>query len=603
MRPALSILTCLCAPVMLCGAEPAPQDTSESLIFRLFKPQQEQGVDYEKGYYWDRIFHRREFHEPVKIIPVELRYGFGYNGGSGFLGLKTPPNWMELADTDAELFDGGSITARIGHQLDIDLLKTNLPFYILKTSWLDMHTGINLRYASLFLPAEVPTAWSETNPTWLSAVEFTGKIIEVSWSQSLILQWYESWYANLRYTYGLASSTFYGENSISGWGPSQSFALGGRLILDPGQTNRYALGLDLKYTHTEIKNINDPKDLSPITKFTLDNFGIFATVSVFFGGQKTDGDVGKMHYYRRDYITAARMLESFVENNPTHANRHRAEKFILKSKQKIPIQLMREGMSFDERGMIDKALQRYIRARALADTTLIPVLDERIREMAFIELEKAESLLNSGRGEDAIKKVRSIVSWYQEMDKHILRFETTHLLNEGKRALDHGFHRKALEMFDLAVEKDPGLELEVGAYRAQIAADLLALADSVKDFASIRLVVFSLEEARRLTGSLGKGNERVLKALKSKLAAWEEYLMRQKIDQRMEAERRKVEEKPPPVELGMTIPQVQDIMGEPSEKISRGQDQKNQLWIYRYEDGTEVVLTFSDYVLFRIEVK
>lgn len=602
MRLVLSTITLLLASVILSGAEPAPQDTSKSLLFRMFKPQKEQGVEYEKGYFFDRIFRRREFHNPVRIIPVELRYGFGYNGGSGFLWLKTPTNWLGLDGEGVESFDGGSLGSRIGHQIDVDLLKTNLPFYILKTSWLDMHTGINLRYASLFLPVDVPKEWSGTNQTWLKGVKFTGELLEISWSQSLILQWYESWYINMRYTYGFASSNFYGKNSISGWGPSQSFALGGRLILDPGETNRYTIGLDLKYTNTVINHISDPNDISPITQFTLNNIGVFTTISVFFGGRKSEGDVGKMHYYRKDYITATRLLESFVDKEPTHANRHRAEKLIVKSKQKIPWQLMREGMSFDERGMVDKALQRYIRARSLADTILVPVLDERIREMAFMELEKAESLLENGRGEEAIKKVKSIGSWHKEMNNHILRFETTHLLNEGKRALEHGFHRKALELFDLAVEKDSRLKPEVGAYRAQIAGDLLAIADSVEDIASIRLVVYSLEESRRLIGDIGRGNERILDALKAKLARREEFLIRQRIDQRMEAERIK-DKILPQIKLGMLISKVQDIMGEPSEKISQGQDQKNQLWIYNYKDGAEVLLTFVDYVLFRIEVK
>ncbi len=585
----------------LAAEETTRPDTSKSFLFRMFKLKKEQGVEYEKGYFWDRVFRRREFHEPVKFIPIELRYGFGYNGGQGFLGLKTPSSWMTYETESATSFTGGSFTSHIGHQLDMDIAKTNLAYYLLKTSWLDMHSGLNLRYASLFLPAEIPTEWNTENSNWIAGAKFTGKVFELSWSQSLMLQWYESWFINMRYTYGQAFSKFYSLESPTGRGPSQSFALGGRIILDPGQNNRYAVGVDLKGTRTIINNISDKKDVSPIKSFTLENMGVFATFSVFFGGRKTEGDTGKMHYYRRDYISATRLLESFVKNNPNHANLHRAKLFIEKSKPKIPLQLMKEGMSFDERGMTKQALARYRRARVLADSTLIPVLDERIKEMAYTQLENAESILRAGRGEEAIKMAEEISGWFPDVETHVLRFETTHLIQEGKKAMDFGFFGKALGLFKKALEKDPGFAFEVGTYRFQIASNLLAMADSARDLRDVRFAVYALEEAKELTGGLNRENSKILVELKEKLAKREEILLNQKIAQRMKIEREKVEEKPAPIKVGMTIPQVQNIMGEPSEIVAKGPDQTLQLWIYRYVDGTEVSLSFSDYILFRID--
>jgi len=51
----------------------------------------------------------------------------------------------------------------------------------------------------------------------------------------------------------------------------------------------------------------------------------------------------------------------------------------------------------------------------------------------------------------------------------------------------------------------------------------------------------------------------------------------------------------------MSITQVEDIMGSPSEIVSNGSEKRDQLWVYRYENGTEVYLTFTNYKLFRIE--
>ena len=583
------------------GEVSAVQDTSKSLIFKVFNIDEELSGDYEKGYIWDRIFRRREFHRPINFIPMELRYGFGFNAGGGFLGLGSLiSNWMSY-ESDVTEFSGGNFTSRLGHQLDLDILKTNLAYYWFGNSWLDMHTGINLRYSSLFLPASIPSEWNATNASWLAETKFTGKMMEVAWSQSLMLQWFESWYTTYRYTYGVAFSELYGTaGSPTGYGPSQSFTMGARIILDTGMSNRFAVGVDLKYTHTNINHIKDSDDVTPINKFTIQTAGIYATASVLFGGRKTKGDTGKMHYYRRDYINAKRLLEEFVDEDPSHANIHRAKKLIVESERKIPYQLMREGMSFDERGMIERAVERYIRAKSMADTLLVGVINERLREIAFREVERAEIWLNKGYGDTAIAHVTMVSGWHPEISHHVKRFKITLLMNQVEQLYKIGLNDRALSYFDKALEMDPGLTFEVATYKHRIAADILTMADSLKDLNSLRFVVYALEETKRLTGGLSKMNGRILDELKLKLTERDVWITRQKIDEILRSEK-EIQEAINPIELGMTISQVEDIMGSPSEMMSKGSEKQNQLWIYRYENGTKVYLTFTNYKLFRIE--
>ncbi|HIA79019.1 MAG TPA: hypothetical protein EYO07_02495 [Candidatus Marinimicrobia bacterium] len=56
------------------------------------------------------------------------------------------------------------------------------------------------------------------------------------------------------------------------------------------------------------------------------------------------------------------------------------------------------------------------------------------------------------------------------------------------------------------------------------------------------------------------------------------------------------------LEIGMTVPQIQELLGEPHEKVLRekGIDSSEQLWIYYIKDGT-LQLSFQDYLLFKIE--
>ena len=218
--------------------ETVTQDTSKSLLFKVFDIEDKEIRKFGSGYIFDRIFRRREFHHPINFIPIELQYGFSTN---------ISKNYLFSYESDVKGYEG----TLLGHQLDVDIMKTNLAYYLFRNSWLDMHSGLNLRYASLLLPSKIPEEWNASQNSWLLDAKFKGSVMELAWSQSLILQWFESWYTTYRYTYGIASSKFYkNQNNLSGYGPSQSFSFGARYIFDPGMENRFSVGLDFNYKNT-----------------------------------------------------------------------------------------------------------------------------------------------------------------------------------------------------------------------------------------------------------------------------------------------------------------------------------------------------------------
>ncbi len=588
----------------LANMQTGPEDSSRiiSMIFRIFSLDKIDPNDYEKGYIFDRIFKRREFHRPVNFIPLELRYGFAYNTGGGFLGLgNLRSSWMTYELDGLSAFDGGNFSSRIGHQLDLDMLKTNLAYYWFGNSWLDMHTGLNLRYSMLLMPSKIPDAWNGSQNSWKQGKKFNAKMFELSWSQSLILQWFESWFTTYRYTYGMALSQFYDKQSSPfGYGPSQSFTIGAKYILDRKMAYRFSIGLDLKYTSTSINKISDPKDLTPIRSFNIQTAGLYVSASVFFGGQQTKGDIGKSYYYTKDYISAKRYLNEFVDENPDHANIQSALKLIIESDRKIPYQLMRQGMSFDQRGMVNRAVEKYIRAKSLADTLLADVIDERLREITYREVERAEKWLYAGESDTAIAHVTMASGWYPGFKHHIDRFKVYNFMSKGEQLYKIGLYDRALNYFDSAQKIDPTLAFEVATHKHRIASDLLTIADSLNDLNSLKFVVFALEETQRLTGSLSPSNIRILDQLKQKLKAKEEYDIRQKIDLKLLQEKKSKSEIRSII-VGMTVSDVENIMGKPSEIVSSGQQNENQLWIYNYENGDEISLIFTNYKLFRIK--
>ena len=112
-----------------------------------------------------------------------------------------------------------------------------------------------------------------------------------------------------------------------------------------------------------------------------------------------------------------------------------------------------------------------------------------------------------------------------------------------------------------------------------------------------------MEEAKKLSG-LGPINEKIYKELKKRLSIIENLSIRYGIDKRMEEERyRRIKLNSASIKIGMTIPQVMDIIGNPFEIVHEqnihGKDA--QLWLYRVNDDKNLELSFFDYKLFKIE--
>ena len=129
------------------------------------------------------------------------------------------------------------------------------------------------------------------------------------------------------------------------------------------------------------------------------------------------------------------------------------------------------------------------------------------------------------------------------------------------------------------------------------------IAKKADEFEEIQLAISSLEFARELAGGIGKRNEKLLLDLKEKLKAYDEYKSRGLIEKRMNIGRRElILARSKKLEIGQTLPEVEDLLGEPHEKIlgSNGKDSEQQLWIY-FMDQKSLQLSFYNFQLFKIE--
>jgi hypothetical protein len=589
-------------------------DSVRSYLWGLIQFIPEQKIHYEPGYNKDRILHRREFHEPVSFLPVEVRYGVYFLGGGNDQDVSS--SWIKYEE-NVKGFDGGDLQYRIGHQLDIDIVKTNLFYKVLKASWLDMHTGLNLRYSDIFSPGSIDqiSSWGNVKPSWdTGSTRFAPRVLSLGISHTTMFQWFEPWYIDSRYTWGYATSSLYMDNkdklmpTPSASGPSMSISIGPRYIIDLGHKygdergkkdrekhNRFSVGLDFRYSYTKLNNINDPDELSPIKEIHLQDLGVHITFSVIYGGALTTGDQGKDYYFRGDYVSAKDYFETFIEHYPEHANRKKAEMYLEESKKKIPLQLYKEGLQFEQRGLTEKSIKRFIEARLRAKGETRILIQEKLDHIAILEIEKAELLASQGKSEEAIKLMKAIRGFSKEAAQKIPIFEAMKLYQDAETALKYGFYSKCLELLDLALIKDKNLEFQVNTLRYQVATHLVEMANQIDDHSELRSAIQLLVEASELSGGLGKKNEKILSELKEKFNLDQQREITGNINKRMGAARVKEKEKISKQKLtvGMTIPDIQHILGNPKNIIEQSDPKGSdiQLWIYSQEDGVLYLLT------------
>ena len=599
----------ICSHISQVIADSAATDSVKSYMWGLINISPRPKIQYEPGYWKDRILHPREFHHPITFIPLELRYGLSFTGGAGSYGQNMPTSWIKYDENVGSHFNAGKKIAKFGHQLDIDMLKLNLSNLTLNTSWLDMNTGINYRYSNLFFPDTIPmNQWGNINPNWNINRKFSPKLSEFSLSHALILQWFEQFYLNIRYTWGLARSKFYfnsgsNDNNPVGWGPSTSYSIGLRYIFDSDKNYRFSVGLDLKHSYVKIKNVDDPDDITPINRFDLQDYGIYLTIGAFYGGELSKGDNAKEYYYRGDFIESKRIFGEFINENQTHSNLHRAKMYHKLSLEKIPYQLFKEGLQFENNGMIDKAVDRYISSLQNADSTLSIEVSSHLRKIASSRIQYAEVLINRGKYIEAMSLLNKTLTFSNEVKKEMPRLEAEIMIGKADTALKYRFYDKALQLINDALIKYPLFNRRINAYRIQIAAMMVDDVKDIKNPEEIKLAIISLEEAKKLSG-LGPINEKIYKELKKRLSIIENLSIRYGIDKRMEEERyRRIKLNSASIKIGMTIPQVMDIIGNPFEIVHEqnihGKDA--QLWLYRVNDDKNLELSFFDYKLFKIE--
>ena len=569
---------------------------------------------YEEGYWIDKFFRSREFVAPVTYMPVEIRYGFGVNGKLN--GSTSSPsagdmdNWIWY-DSEVEQLEQ-ELKNISGTAIDIDFGMINVPNLIMKTSWMNFLTGVNYRSSSILLPKNIPDTWKEGTNISEKTIQFKPDLKEYLITNTLQWQPFNQLYLNIRYGYGLAYAKFYYDKDLekinpspSGSGTSMAVGLGLRYIIDSGKLNRFSIGIDIRHSYTKINKITDPENITPVNRFDLANYGLYFTLSTFYGGKQTIGDEAKKIYYTKDYLTAKSKFIEFLTQYPNHSNRYKAIKYMAECDRKIPYQIMEQGLFFDDTGESEKALNKYLRARSRVvtdDSLIVEALNFRIDEIARKWMNSAELFLDRGLYKEALSLAKKVSNFSELGKNEINRFRSYVILGEGKKLQSILILGKAMEKYSKALELNGELESQIIALHYQAGIQLVELADRVDEFDEIILAIQSLKQAKELSSGIGSRNEKLLEDLNNKLKKLDNYKSSILIDHEMSRARYlQVIARSPRLTIGMTLPLIEDLLGAPHDKIiSDKNEMTEQLWIYNL-NGKQLQLSFKDFILFKIE--
>jgi tetratricopeptide (TPR) repeat protein len=266
---------------------------------------------------------------------------------------------------------------------------------------------------------------------------------------------------------------------------------------------------------------------------------------------------------------------------------------------------MEKGLVLEKAGKTQKALDtyRYALTRVKNDTVAFNMLSGRIDQIALLWMIEAEKLLKEQKYIRAYNLVKHVAEFSDLGKREIRRFKSWVVLGEGKNYQKFGFIGKAMGKYAEALSMNSDLIYEVKALQHKAGIQMAKIAKEADEFEEIQLAIHSLEFARELAGGIGERNERLLTDLKEKLKSYDDYKSRLLIDRRMDIGRlEQTRARSDRLKIGQTLPQVEDLLGEPHETIIGidGINSGEQLWIY-FIKNKSLHLSFQNFQLFKIE--
>ncbi|MEE2876788.1 MAG: hypothetical protein VX822_03310 [Candidatus Neomarinimicrobiota bacterium] len=562
----------------------------------------------------EAVFRPMEFREPIATIPAEGRFGVGFYGWKGLNFLKIHPNSIMYEEDVEDRLSDISFSGRMGSFLEMEGGQTNLSYALFGKSYMDILTGLGVRYSSIFPfprmelrddlvitgPPTVPESWGIDR-------EFSPSVMEINIVSSYIMRWHPKWFIHLKYSYGVNYTRFYKDERMDsspyGTGTSSAYSVGLKIITESPTEARYAWGLELRHIYHDVRSIKDPLEITPITRIKLPNLGIFFTFSAFYGGRKTVGDEAKKLFLEKDYVAARPKFLEFMNAHPNHARMPRARKLLDITNKRIPYQIYAEGGDLQGRKAMDAAADKYVEALTTAEDTLIDRLQDRLDELVEFYVSEGTELFEARQYEEALVSLGKASALTEEGKRAQNNLRAKILMAQGYDLAAVGLYTLAIEKYDAVPELDRTLTVKAKRAAMKAAVGMVGDVNKASDIASLRLALKSLKTARDMFAPAEFKYNDYITSLETLLSAADSIAVRREINLSLEEAREVLERRHMPrLETGMLVSDVEDLLGAPDEVVEevKGKDGNYQMWIYNLPDRKKRLLYFENYILFKI---
>jgi len=539
-----------------------------------------------------------EFRDPFRMTLFDVKAGV----------LLLPDNALSFDSTETTLGGYEMSYKRVLTNLEVDLLKYNLPNLLIRQNFVDFQTGLGFKYSYSMYRQSLPGQWPQNPPGYNYQLYLSPRLIEGNINQSLLFQWSPRIYSYLQFNYGRAFITAYktrqGPRYLSQEGYTYSIALGTKILAHAGKKLKEGYGIEIKYYCAHFDDFPDPHNLSPITNLDFSSLAISLTFNGITGGNPTHGDVAKNLYRSGDFIAAKANFESFIQQNPKHPRKFKAEWLIARSAAQIPYQEVNLAQEFITAEDYSKAAQ-YLNSAAVAEyPELTDSIAQKYAKITQWFIASMDSLLHNNRvdlAEQMLINIRTLnlpnnTGLYDQYWSEIY-------FHRGAIFAEYRNWEKALSFFDQALQKNPALRERIDPWTLKIVAGFIEDANLSVDQKNVTFALESLRKATALRPEILSITKEPIETLEQGIAYLREQAALEKLKASIEATRSPAKPVGFTLQIGMTQAEIRRVLGEPfyQKSLDTVNQQRYELWIYQMDKSGDTHLYFRNQILSKIE--
>ena len=552
-------------------------------------------------YIFSRTSNRMTFREPVEFTPFDVKIGTFTYGGSdywdqGFGGNDLGISPILLDSSSYEYSGLQTDASRTCYMLELDMMKLNLPNYIYKQNYLDVQFGLGYKMMGLLekpginLPDDFLEG-SDTDPSGVDrgSYKYRPFIQDYNFNTTINWQFYDFILGYLYHSIGLSNISVYesegGDKYLNGSGIGESFGVGVKGLVKSRYDRKnfkVTYGVEAKWISTYIDDLSDPHKISPINGFDMRGMGWTINFGVIFGGERSVGDLGYQNMIKNDFISAVDQFEEFIDENPRHMKKLKAQKMLEFCKKQKPYQEFENGNNAFNRYDLDQAARWYEGALRTANEDLSFEIIVKQKELAVVLLDSALIHLESigfNKAEKLIRKAKALTPMIEnKADKYLSEL----YLRKGDIFFEVSNFEVALRNYEKAYLYDNKI-VSIYINRVKEVTDaILDEANDARDKGDMLFALSSLKKLIELRPDLENEFRFGVESLEAKLQDYSSKKTQERLEEYIESEKNRAKKRVyQQVEVGMSKEKIVELMGQPAFIENKYVDNEvKELWFY-----------------------